>query len=272
MYSYQDSLAKKHIDKGGQVGILAGFIIIYIAFMVLLWLEDSLFAGKIQYINFFRPVMAPWYVLAMVIWLILLPIFVKLKKKRAIILALLITFVLPIHPGLDEYLTLNRVIGFLPFFVVGYYFDKEKVDIIKRSKIKIIIGVVAMLVILGCWKGIRKYVIWEMYGGGSYEKDLEGLCATLLWLLIASLMTLLVMAFCPSKEMGFTYVGSGTLSVYVMHRLIARAMEHMGFNGNIKNEIVALSVSVVVSTVVTLVFSCKVFSNFFNKAFSIVKE
>ena len=30
--------SKKYIDKGGQAGKLAGFIIIFIAFMVLLWL------------------------------------------------------------------------------------------------------------------------------------------------------------------------------------------------------------------------------------------
>lgn len=75
--------------------------------------------------NIFYPQFGMWYLLALYIWRMILP---DLSRVRSI---LPISFMLYIagmfFTGIDNTMALQRTIGFLCFFLLGYYFPSERV-------------------------------------------------------------------------------------------------------------------------------------------------
>ncbi len=105
--------------------------------------------------NYTKPCWTLWYLLALGFWAIFVMLF-DTKDIKKQILVLVVSFIAGIVVGFDDsvgnYLSLSRVIVFLPFFMLGYYAKnwfniweiKEK---IKKSK-KIIIGVIIFILLI----------------------------------------------------------------------------------------------------------------------------
>ena len=117
---------------------ICSWIVLYCAMKLMLNCCDILFYGEKKLIpNFLHESYAPWYILVMIIFkLLLLPIeFIqKINKKDIgtnIYLILLITFSaclsmlnMPWQEKVGDFLALDRVVSFAPFFYMGMLYKK----------------------------------------------------------------------------------------------------------------------------------------------------
>ena len=133
-YFYYGSWKKR----GTVFNSICSWIVLYCAMKMLLNCSDILFYGEKKLIpNFLHESYAPWYILVMIIFkLLLLPIeFIqKINKKDIgtnIYLILLIIFGaclsmlnMPWQEKVGDFLALDRVVSFAPFFYIGMLYKK----------------------------------------------------------------------------------------------------------------------------------------------------
>lgn len=272
--------SKKYIEKGApQLNKLLGYLIIYILFKFALWLITSLYSGTYSQIDFLVEGSAPWYMLAMIIWLLILPVFVKLNFTTGTIFAFFIGTLLPMNDSLGNFLSMSRVIIFLPFFILGYYFQFEYVQKLKKVSYKVIALIILILTaifVIIKLDFISRYSSL-LYADHSYAYLQTSMGEALLlkigWYLIAALMMFSLLVLCPERKFSFSYIGSRTLSIYIFHRLIREVFqnEHL-YKYFDSNSILLICGCAIISIFIMLLFSEKHLSKFVNLPFKIIKK
>lgn len=201
--------------------ILLPYIVIQIIFILY-----KKFLGVHQDWTIAIPIDSNWYLLGLFIWRMLIPYFNYLKYPvtTSIIVALVIGF----FNDFGEYLDLERIIAFFPYFVIGYFFPNNYRAYIFKIKTFLMRFAIPSIIVLffftliysfpGIGSFIRKcfipsagYSIWfGKYGDyGIIFRTLSYLCS----LSIAYTFFTLV----PARKTWFSEMGARTMNVYVFH-------------------------------------------------------
>ncbi len=271
--------SKSYIKKGApQVGKLFGFLILFVIFKVALWIESIILTGQYVKLDLIFTSNAPWYLFALFIWYLLLPALVKLGRNKAIIGTILFSILMPLNEGVDYLFSASRIIIFLAFFVIGYYFDYNWIEKLKTILFKVLsaIYLMGLAVFVYFNQGIFEKFGPILYASHSYSSIKTSLWIALLakviWFVLVIVTILAIMILCPKKKMFFTYVGQGTLSIFIIHLLIRDFLRRFEWYKYIdKNQITLLIGAVVISLVICFIFSEKHIVKLFNCAFKIVK-
>ena len=165
---------------------------------------------------------AQWYLMALMMWYLCLPFFQRIKPAIAlpatVVLALLSGYVTNTY-----FLSLTRVVNFLPYFLAGYYlslYGKNIMSWLNNKWVRILSAICACAVAVGVGLYLR-YVgsIPYLYRDISYANATDiltrvfnGACAVALGLGF--------FAVCPRRKMLITYLGARTMQVYVYHIIV----------------------------------------------------
>ena len=91
-----------------------------------------------------------------------------------------------------------------------------------------------------------------------------------LWYLVAFVMTFAVMSLIPKRKLKISYIGSRTLSIYIVHRVIRQVFSYYKVYRMVApGGTVLLLFCIVISAVVTFILSGKRLFAICNKAFAI---
>ncbi len=118
---------KKITSSDYRIKVVGSLIVPYLIFESLYSLFDYFVMGAEQLrFSYFMPNWLMWFIFSMIIWKMLLPYAVKIRW------ALPISFGIAILAGYaadaEYYASISRTIVFFPFFLAGYYLDKESID------------------------------------------------------------------------------------------------------------------------------------------------
>lgn len=274
------AFSKKYIKKGApQLNKLAGYFILYTIYKIVLWMLSCHYQEQDFKFDLLSEGSAPWYLLAMIIWLLILPVFAKLKCTWGMMLALFISIFIPLNDSLGIFLSMSRVVIFLPFFIGGYYFKLEYVEKLQKSIYKILALLILMLVALFVITNIDFIARYSslLYADHSYAFLRTSVGNALLlkigWYLIATFMLFALLALCPKKKFCFSYIGSRTLSIYIFHRLIREVFEgeylYQYFDSS---SFLLLGGCMIISLLIMIIFSEKHLSKFVNLPFKLTKK
>lgn len=246
----------------GRLRKLAGFAVLFVLFQLMIWVEKMILIGHYYSLKILTVDLAPWYLLSMISWLLLVLLISRVNHITGVILALLICVFLPMLDGINNLFAMNRTIGFLPFFVSGYYFEYMKKELIKKHIVVIIctifvctlamIGISELREMNGVIHAIGSYRLFESNHMLAFLKKM-------IWLAMAYSIIGLIIVVCPKKKYWFSYIGKGTISIYVFHRLIALAIEHNHFCDIFNNEFIYILTGVLISFVLVLVLGIDIF-------------
>lgn len=150
--------------------------------------------------------------------------------------------------GLGDFLALDRVIAFAPFFFAGYFIGPERLmRFLKKKR-----GIVLLLTALGllCFALIGTQTFDRLlpyrnvvYGAWYYRFHPEqnpaafpGTLASqlwrirLVWFLVSGLMSFALLALMPNRPVPLlTTIGQRTLQIYILHRPIRDLLLASGF-------------------------------------------
>ena len=272
--------SKKYMEKGApQLNKLAGYFILYTIYKTVLWLLFCHYQGQAFKFDLFSEGSAPWYLLAMVIWLLILPVFAKLNFTPGMILALFIGIFIPFSDSLGIFLSMSRVVIFLPFFIGGYYFKPGYIEKFKKSIYKIPAVLILILVAIFVITNIDFITRYNnlLYADHSYAFLHTSVANALLlkigWYFMASLMLFALLILCPKKKFCFSYIGSRTLAIYIFHRLIREVFEgeylYRYFDSS---SILLLGGCMMISLLIMFLFSGKRLAQLVNLPFRITKK
>lgn len=213
-----------------------------------------------EYFQLFRPQWTLWYLLALIIYQLLLPVFTTENKKHRLyymILAVALGLIVGRNQG-GALLSISRVFVFLPFFLLGYYekdshvlmnFGKNKNPIASR----IITACLAVFLILVFVFFHHDIAAKWFFGKDRYDPETFTWLARVFAWVIALLWIWILLVWIPNRELPLVgTIGANTLPVYLFHPIVIRILLVTPLGGLMNGNLAAL---IILSAAITVCFS-----------------
>ncbi len=211
---------------------------LYVLFKAAAHVTENLAAGTpvLSPIDFFTDSGAPWYLMAMVWWYLSIPFAAGLKPPVVLAGAVILGILSGYQDSLGDGLAMSRTLVFAPFFYAGYYLKREWVTAFLKSGRRRVFPAAALgiaaVVAIGAFSFLKPYQ--GIVYGVNYRKLDAGVYASgglirLIHYLAATVMILGLMAATPSVRLPWSRMGSRTLQIYILHRLLRDLMQYWGY-------------------------------------------
>lgn len=170
-----------------------------------------------------------WFLVALFFWRLATPV---LKRHWVWVpLAVAVSVVGGAYAG--ERLDLARIVGFLPFFVVGLHATPERLAVLRTSVARKV-GIGVLLVILASAGLVDALAGTEwVYYRSRYDlldvSDTEGMVIRLCFLAVGFLGAAAFLAVAPRRGGWFARAGRWTIVVYLFHGFFVKGLGYSGF-------------------------------------------
>ena len=242
-----------------------GFILLVVLFSVLK--TDVLTVGA-----------APWYMMALIWYHIIVYLTRNMKQNHILGLAVLIAAFINYQDDVGKFLTLSRMINFLPFFLFGFYMKREQFEnIVNHPKWKYALSVLfvlsAFLITLN-GRAIKKWIGVFFFGVSPYSKLLKlgewyyqiAPLTCILWMAVTAVILFGLFALCPRGKSFLAKLGKNTIGIYVLHRFFKDFLIYGGFYSILSsNEYIAVLETLAVSLLLAVIFGTDFWAKTLNK-------
>ncbi|WP_051280499.1 acyltransferase family protein [Anaerovorax odorimutans] len=211
----------KHVDKCRETAFKS-FLFPYFVLMPIMYTIRYFIFGEANF-DITLPTMALWYLLNMFVYRYFLKDLINIQYilPISVILSLLSGCI----DSIDETLSIARIIGFLPFFLLGYFSKEEHIK--KIQQIPKGVGIFVSFILVG-FSAILSYFnkipIDAWYFKSSYNNlgisNIEGIVIRIFISIIALAWIVVFLILVPNKKTKLSYIGKNTMSVYTMHIII----------------------------------------------------
>ena len=262
-----------YFAKFNPMKILTRLAVPYLIFQLVYTLFGMIILGNTGLvIQFTTPFWILWFLFALIVWMLLLPIIDALtdtKLRAAAVVAA--SFVLGILAGFEDtmgyYMSLQRIFYFLPFFVSGYCVKKWVdpdvfVQFFRMRRTRIVFGVltagIAAFVFLF---NDMIYVRW-LWAAFSYERLAHTgytFVIRILLYLAAIIISAAVISFIPLGKLFFSYVGERTLQVFLLHGFVVFIFDMLRIDYFFSGFVI-LGIVLLTTLFIVFAFSSRLFS------------
>ncbi|MFC7216950.1 acyltransferase family protein [Streptomyces polyrhachis] len=166
-----------------------------------------------------------WFLLSLFVWRLTTPIWKVVRWP--VPLALAVAASATLNPTILNDLDLQRVLQFLPFFVLGLVLRPEHFELVRRRAVRIAaVPVFAAALVTAYWAAPRLTTAWFARTASSVELGQPtwvGPLATLAMFALGIVLTACFLAWVPRRHLWFTALGSGTLYGYLLHGFLVQS-------------------------------------------------
>ncbi|MEV6751068.1 acyltransferase family protein [Streptomyces sp. NPDC051214] len=175
-------------------------------------------------ISLLDPWYLTWFLVALFVWRLTTPLWKVVRWPLPIALA--IAVLASVSPDIGDDLDLQRVLQFLPFFVLGLCLKPEHFQIVRRREARILaLPVFATALLFAYWAAPRMNAAWFYRRDSAQELAAPGWSGAVMTLGMFGCSVILVACFfawVPGRRLWFTALGAGTLYGYLLHGFIAK--------------------------------------------------
>ncbi|RII15661.1 Acyltransferase family protein [Streptomyces sp. YIM 130001] len=202
-------------------GVAVPYVIFEVAYSLFKrWADDD--PG--HPISLLDPWYLTWFLIALFIWRITTPLW-KLVRWP-VPLSLAIAVLASVSPDIGDDLDLQRVLQFLPFFVVGLCLKPEHFQLVRRKEARLLaVPVFAAALVFAYWAAPRMNAAWFYRRDSAQELGApawSGGVMTLAMFGCSIVLAACFFAWVPRRHMWFTVLGAGTLYGYLLHGFLAK--------------------------------------------------
>ncbi|QKW00495.1 acyltransferase family protein [Streptomyces sp. NA02536] len=184
-----------------------------------------------QDISLLDPWYLTWFLVALFIWRLTTPIWNAVRHPLP--LALGIAMLATVTPSIGDDLDLQRVLQFLPYFVLGLCMKPEHFHMVRRRSVRILaVPVFAAALVFGWWAVPRMNTAWFYHRDAAQELGAPWWAGPVMVLAMfgcSLLLTACFFAWVPGRHMWFTALGAGTLYGYLLHGFVVKAGDYRGW-------------------------------------------
>ncbi len=170
-----------------------------------------------------------WYLSALFFWRLLTPLF-----RRASYAAVPVAVAISLVAGIlaTDWLDLARVLGLLPFFVIGIALRKEHVEALHRRWVRIA-GLVVLTLIFLAARFTDAWINTEwLYYRARYDElephDLQAILIRAALIAIGTAGAFAFLSIVPPTRTWYTRLGGATLVVYLFHGFVVKSLLYAG--------------------------------------------
>ncbi|MEU9985063.1 acyltransferase family protein [Streptomyces sp. NPDC050856] len=176
------------------------------------------------------PLYLTWFLVALFIWRLSTPLWRTLRYPlpAALVLAALAS----LTPGIGQDLDLQRVLQFLPFFVLGLALRPEHFALVRRPEVRRWAGPV-LLAAAGVTYWVAPGIRMSWFYRSTSAEELgapwwAGPVMTFALFGCGLVLTAAFLALVPGRRTWFTTLGAGTICGYLLHGFLVKAMDYWG--------------------------------------------
>ncbi|MFG2523647.1 acyltransferase family protein [Streptomyces sp. NPDC048527] len=209
-------------------GVAVPYVIFEVAYTFFKrWADDD----PTQPISLLDPWFLTWFLIALFIWRLTTPLWKIVRWP--VPLAVAIAVLASVSPDIGDDLDLQRVLQFLPFFVLGLFMKPEHFQLVRRREVRILsVPIFAAALVLAYWAAPRMTSAWFYHRDSAQELGAPwwaGVVMTFALFGCSVVLTACFFAWVPRRKMWFTVLGAGTLYGYLLHGFIAKGSRFWGW-------------------------------------------
>ncbi len=209
-------------------GVAVPYVVFQLAYTFFMrWLADD----TSTYVPLFEPKWLMWFLLALFIWRLTVPLWQAVRWPLP--LALAIAGAATASPTLGGDLQMQRVLQFLPFFVLGLCLKQEHFELVRRRAVRLVaLPVFAGALLVAYWAEPRMEYQWFYHRDTAQELGQPwwaGFTMTLLLFACALVLTACFFALVPGRSTWFSALGAGTLYGYLLHGFFVAGAREWGW-------------------------------------------
>jgi fucose 4-O-acetylase-like acetyltransferase len=226
-----------------------------------------IYVGGEQLADLFQdPHWPMWYLAALFLWRLMAPIFRPLPLGLAV--AVVVSLVAGIYAG--DTLDIARVLGLLPFFVMGLKATPERLELLRKRPAQVAaVAVFVAIWVITTWTDVWASTEWlyyrSRYDEMGYGDDVRALLTRALVLAIGTLGAGAFLALVPRVTGWFTRMGAWTLVVYLFHGFVVKSAEYAGYpSWADAHAVVSFGVTTVAAVLLALLLAWRPLANRLN--------
>ncbi|WP_245997383.1 acyltransferase family protein [Streptomyces armeniacus] len=206
-------------------------------------------------ISLLDPWYLTWFLVALFLWRLTTPVWRAVAWP--VPLALAIAALASVSPEIGDDLDLQRVLQFLPFFVLGLRLRPEHFTRLRTRTVRIAsLPVLAGALAVAYWACERMNTAWFYRRDSAPELGAPawtGVTMTLALFGCSLLLTACFLAWTPHRRTWFTVLGAGTLYGYLLHGFLAKGSRFRDWYGPdwVHTPAGAIAVTVIAATAIT---------------------
>jgi fucose 4-O-acetylase-like acetyltransferase len=237
--------------------LITGVVVPYVVFETAYSLLRRTTGGDPSHpISLIDPWYLTWFLCALFIWRLTTPIWrlVRWPLPLALVIAALATT----SPGIGGSLDLQRVLQFLPFFVLGLHMRPEHFHIMRRRELRILsVPILLGAIAIAYWAAPRMQPEWLYHRVSAQQLGWPwwvGPVMTAALFGCSLLLTACFFAWVPRRRMWFTALGAGTLYGYLLHGFAVKIADFRGWFDTyqwLHSPMGEVAVTVIAATLVT---------------------
>ena len=205
--------------------IFKQLIVPYVIFDTLLYVFYVTELGQQLDLNFFIPVWVMWFLFSLILWQFFTPLIIKLRHPIFVITVLALLAGYTYHVG--YLMSFSRTLVFFPFFLLGFYAQRDWFNRIKHYLVKIFGVLFIVLIPLAAHLFHLDNPGW-FYGSYAYSTLVTVHSWTWLYRAVVYLISFLsvigILALIPQSKLPFTKMGAHSMTVYLTHGFIVKFM------------------------------------------------
>ncbi|MET7637866.1 acyltransferase family protein [Streptomyces sp. NPDC005438] len=212
---------KPHQIKRLITGIAVPYVVFEVAYTLFKrWANDD--PG--YPVSLLDPWYLTWFLAALFIWRLTTPVWKMVRWP--IPLALAIAVLASVSEDIGDDLDLQRVLQFMPFFVVGLFLKPEHFKLVQTWRARwLSLPVFAVAMLFAYWAAPRMTAAWFYRRDSAQELGAPWWTGGIMTVALFGCSMVLVacfLAWVPRRHMWFTLLGAGTLYGYLLHGFLAK--------------------------------------------------
>jgi fucose 4-O-acetylase-like acetyltransferase len=204
-------------------GLAVPYVIFEVAFSYYRWLLGV--ADK-PAVSLLDPYFVTWFLVALFVWRLSTPLWQQLRWPIGVAVAI---SVLSGTADLPTTLDLYRMLGLLPFFVIGLMLKPEHFEPLKRPRARVAGALVLAggLVVANLVhrRMTTEWALWRLGFADLHVSNLTGGVMRLGMLLAGATLVAAFLAVVPARRTWYTRFGSATMYAYLLHGFVLKLIE-----------------------------------------------
>jgi fucose 4-O-acetylase-like acetyltransferase len=188
--------------------------------------------GGALHVTLLAPYWLMWFLMALLLWRLSTPVWQQLRFPVAIAVAVSL---LAGTASLGDSLAVNRVLGFVPFYVVGLYLEPGHFAVLRRPLVRVLGAVVLAGALAAAFVAERhmsaQWTYWSYNNAHFHVGDLTGTLMRAGLLVTSAVLAAAFLAVVPARRSWYTSLGAATLYAYLLHGFVIRIAQHEGWYG-----------------------------------------
>ncbi|MFF9766006.1 acyltransferase family protein [Streptomyces sp. NPDC014636] len=211
--------------------LITGVAVPYVLFETAYPLFKNLVTGSHEDISLLDPWYLTWFLVALFVWRLTTPVWKLMRRPLPVALA--IAMLATVSPDIGDDLDLQRVLQFLPYFVLGLCMKAEHFQLVRRRWVRIAsVPVFAAALAFSWWAVPRMSTGWFYHRDSAQELGAPWWCGPVMTLAMMGCslaLTACFFAWVPGRKTWFTALGGGTLYGYLLHGFLVKFGDYRGW-------------------------------------------